>query len=231
VRNLDIERLKEEQKKLSRKLILNDDFSEICTLAGCEIVFTKDEMIAVVVLLDYKTLSVIDKKYFITKPKIPYISLFQSYREIPAVIEAIGLLTKKPDMIIYDGCGILHPIKMGCAAHLGLLLDTPTIGVSKKYGVGTLKGGVVYVDDEKRAVEIRTKEHANPLYISPGHRICLKTSEEMVRLCLRDGCKLPEPLRIAHNFGVYLKKNRLHRQVVEKNLEPIEEDFPETQTA
>jgi deoxyribonuclease V len=228
---LEIERLKEEQKKLSRKLILKDDFSEPATLAGCEIVFTQDEMIAVVVVLDYKTHALIDKKYFVTKPKIPYIPLFQSYREVPAVIEAINLLSIKPDLIIYDGCGILHPIKMGCAAHLGLLLDTPTIGVSKKYGVGTLKDGIVYIDDEKRAVELSTKEHANPLYISPGHRISLKTSEEIVRSCLKDGSKLPEPLRIAHNFGVYVKKNRLHKQEVEKSLDPIEEDFPEARTA
>jgi deoxyribonuclease V len=228
---LEIERLKEEQKKLSRKLILKDDFSEIATLAGCEIIFVKDEMIAVVVLLDYKTHALIDKRYFITKPKIPYIPLFQSYREVPAVVEAINLLSRKPDMIVYDGCGILHPIKMGCAAHLGLLLDTPTIGVSKKYGVGILRDGVVYVDDEKRAIEMRTKEHANPLYVSPGHRISLKTSEEIVRSCLKEGSKLPEPLRIAHNFGVYLKKNHLHKQDVEKSLEPIREDFSETETA
>jgi deoxyribonuclease V len=228
---LEIERLKEEQRKLSRKLILKDDFSEPSTLAGCEIIFTKDEMIAVVVLLDYKTHALIDKKYFVTKPKIPYIPLFQSYREVPAVIEAVNLLSKKPDLIIYDGCGILHPIKMGCAAHLGLLLDTPTIGVSKKFGVGSLKEGIVYIDDERRAVEMRTKEHANPLYISPGHRISLKTAEEIVKGCLKGGSKLPEPLRIAHNFGVYLKKNRLHRQDIEKSLDPIKEDFPETQLA
>jgi deoxyribonuclease V len=231
VRKVEIERLKEEQKKLSRKLILKDDFSEITTLAGCEIVFTKDEMIAVVVLLDYNTHALIDKKYFVTKPKIPYIPLFQSYREVPAVIEAVNLLAKKPDMIIYDGCGILHPLKMGCAAHLGLLLDTPSIGVSKKYGIGCLKEGIVYVGEEKRAVEMSTKEHANPLYISPGHRISLKTSEEIVRGCLKEGSKLPEPLRIAHNYGVYIKKNRLHKQDVEKSLDSIEEDFPGTETA
>lgn len=226
---MELEKLKEEQKKLARKLIFHDYFSDINRIAGCEILFTSDEIIAIVVLLDAKTLELIDKKFFISKPKIPYIPLFQSYREVPVVVEAINLLKEKPDLIIYDGSGMLHPAKLGSASHLGLVLDLPTIGVAKKICFGELKEGYIYVEGEKRAVELKTKEFAKPLCISPGHKISLQTAEKIVRGCLKEGSKLPEPLRIAHNFGVFVKKNLRQKQQLEKNLDKIKEDFPETQ--
>jgi deoxyribonuclease V len=229
---MEIEKLKEEQRRLARKLILTDDFldSDIKTVAGCTLLFSQDEMIAVVVVLDSKTLELVDRHYLVTRPKIPYYPLFQSYREIPAIAEAVMLLKTKPDMIIYDGNGILHPLRLGCAAHLGLVLDIPSIGVSKKIPFGNLKDGCVYIDNEKRGIELMTKEHAKPLYISPGHRICLKTSEEYVKRFHLEGKKLPEPLRIAHNYGLFLKKNLRHKEVIEASLEQIKQDFPETES-
>jgi len=227
---MELEKLKEEQRKLARKLIFKDDFSDIAKIAGCEILFTSEEIIAIVVVLDARTLELIDKKFFISKPKIPYIPLFQSYREVPVVVEAINLLKEKPDLIMYDGNGILHPSKLGSASHLGLILDLPTIGVAKKRYFGELKDGYVYVDGEKRGVELRTKEFAKPLCISPGHKISLQTAEKIVRGCLKEGSKLPEPLRIAHNFGVFVKKNLIHRQQLEQNLEQLKADFPETES-
>jgi len=228
---MELERLKEEQRKLARKLIFKDDFSDITKIGGCEILFTSDEIIAIAVVIDAQTHKLLDKRFFISKPKIPYIPLFQSYREVPIVVEAINLLKEKPDIILYDGTGILHPTKLGSASHLGLILDIPTIGVAKKRCFGELKDGYIYVDGEKRGVELKTREFAKPLCVSPGHKISLQTAEKMVREYLRDGSKLPEPLRIAHNFGVYVKKNIHHRQQLEQSLESLKEDFPETESA
>lgn len=225
---MELEKLKEEQRKLSKKLILKDDFSDISKIGGCEIIFTSDEIIAVAVVLDSKTLELIDKKFYISKPKIPYVPLFQSYREVPIVVEAVNLLKEKPDLILYDGNGILHASRLGPASHLGLILDIPTIGVAKKRCMGELKEGYVYVEGEKRGVELRTKEFAKPLCINPGHKISLSTAERIVRECLTEGSKLPEPLRIAHNYGVFVKKNNIHKRQVEQSLEPIKQDFPET---
>jgi deoxyribonuclease V len=227
---MEIEKLKEEQKKLARKLSFQDDFSDLTKIAGCEILFTSDEIIAIVVMLDYKTLELLDKKFFIAKPKVPYIAPFQSYREVPIVVEAINQLKEKPDLIIYDGNGSLHPTKLGPASHLGLVLDLPTIGVAKKCPYGELKEGFFYADGEKRGVELKTKEFAKPLCVSPGHKISLETAEKIVKSCLKEGSKLPEPLRIAHNFGVYVKKSRLHKLQLEQNLEPLKEVVPQTES-
>jgi len=37
----------------------------------------------------------------------------------------------KPDVILIDGNGILHNNGCGLASHFGVLVDIPTIGVSK----------------------------------------------------------------------------------------------------
>lgn len=224
---MELEKLREEQKKLAKKLILKDDFAGLSKICGCELLFTSEEIIAIAVLLDLKTMGLIDKKYFISKPKIPYIPLFQSYREVPLVVEAINLLTEKPDIILYDGNGILHPSVLGPASHLGLILDIPTIGVAKKRCMGELREGYVYVAGEKRAVELKTKDFAKPLCISPGHKISLDTAEKIVRECHKGDSKLPEPLRIAHNYGVFVKKNHMHRQKLESSLEQAMKSLPE----
>jgi len=36
-----------------------------------------------------------------------------------------------PDIIMIDGNGVLHPYKCGLASHIGVLLNTPTMGVGK----------------------------------------------------------------------------------------------------
>lgn len=47
---------------------------------------------------------------------------------------------------------------------------------------------------------IRTRERANPLYISPGHLIDVPHAVELVLRCVT-GYRLPEPTRWAHKFA------------------------------
>ena len=216
---MDLERLKEEQSRLARKLILKDDFSDLATIAGCQIFYTTTDLIAAVVLLDYKTRALLDKKFVISRPKLPYIPSFQSYREIPPVVEAISQLKQRPDLVMYPNEGILHPRKMGSASHLGLVLDLPTIGISKKLCFGEVRGEDIFFGDEKRGVILKTKDYAKPLHISPGHKISIETSLKIVISMTEEGCKLPEPLRIAHNYGLFVKKNLFKSQDMQEKFD------------
>lgn len=202
---MNLEKLKKEQIKLAKKVKIKDDFEKIELIAGCDQAFKEKDVFSVVVVLD-KDMKEIEKADAQVKAPIPYISGFLSYREAPAVVEAFTKLNQKPDLLMVDANGILHPRRIGMASHLGILLDVPTIGVAKNPYVGEVKGDKIYYNDKLRGVLVKTKTGSKPLYISPGHRISLKTAVEIVKKCLKDPHKLPEPLHLAHRYVKELVK-------------------------
>ena len=203
---VDIEKLKEEQLKLAKKVVLKDSFDEISLIAGADQAFHNDNVISAIVICDYRTMEVKEKVFAIVKAKIPYISGFMAYREGPAISEAYAKLQNKPDVMLIKGNGILHPRKCGMASHIGILLDQAAIGVAKQLLLGEVKNNKVYVDKEIRAELIVTREHAKPIYVSPGHKIILKTSVEIVKNCIKFPHKLPEPLHLAHRYANEIKE-------------------------
>ena len=130
------------------------------------------------------------------------------YKDGPAVIEAYNKLEQKPDVLIVEANGILHPRRIGMASHVGILLDVPTVGVTKRLMLGEVRGQTIYVEKEARGYEFITREYANPIYISPGHKISLKTSMEIIKNCVRQPHKLPEPLHLAHKYGKKIAKEQ-----------------------
>ncbi len=90
-----------------------------------------------------------------------------------------------------DGQGIAHPRRFGIASHLGLILDVPTIGCAKSRLIGTYShqpiepGEWTPLHDKGEIIGgvLCTKRNCRPLFISPGHKISLEDSIEMVMLC------------------------------------------------
>lgn len=208
---IDIKKLKEEQLKLSKKVIISDSMKNIKTVAGVEQTIVKNKVISAIVVCDYKDFKVIERKYESVDVKIPYISGFLFYREGPAIMEAFSKLEQKPDVLLVNGSGILHPRRIGMASHLGILLDIATIGVTKRLMLGEVKERTIYADKEARGYKLITKEHAKPIYISPGHKISLKTSREIVKKCIQYPHKLPEPLHLAHKYANKIKKELMKK--------------------
>ena len=111
----------------------------------------------------------------------------------------------RPDLFIVDGQGIAHPRRIGLASHLGLYLDTPTIGCAKSrlYGIheqpGDKAGSHTELLDggEVIGAVLRTRTGVKPVYVSIGHRISLQSAIYWVLACCR-GYRLPEPTRLAH---------------------------------
>ncbi len=202
---IDTTKLKEEQLKLARKVVLKDGFEKISLIAGSDQAYYMDKIISAIAVLNYEDLKLVELKYTVQEVKFPYIPTYLSYRESPAIVETYHKLDNQPDIILVDGNGILHPRKIGLASHLGLLLDKPTIGVAKTLLLGEEKDGKIFVDGEPRAFVLKTKEFANPLFVSPGHMVSMKKSLNIVTHCLK-GSKLPEPLKIAHNYANKIKR-------------------------
>ena len=198
---VDFTKLKEEQLKLAKKVVTKDSFEKLELIGGADCAFNQDNVIAAIVVCDYKTMEVKEKVFAVAKAKVPYLQGFLAYREGPAISEAYAKIENKPDVMIIDGNGILHPRRIGLASHIGVLLDIVTIGIAKQLLVGEVKGNVVYVDKEARAEMVVTREHSKPIYVSPGHKISLKTSVEVVKGCMRFPHKLPEPLQLAHRYA------------------------------
>ena len=203
---IDFNMLKEEQLKLAKKVSTKDSFDKIEIIAGVDCAYNQDDAIAAIVVCDYKTMEVKEKVFSVVRAKVPYLKGFLAYREGHAISEAYAKLENKPDLMIFDGNGILHPRKIGLASHMGVLLDQASIGIAKQLLVGEIKGSIVYVDKEVRAELIVTREHSKPVYVSPGHKISLKTSVEIVKKCMRFPHKLPEPLHLAHKYANEIKE-------------------------
>ena len=202
---VDVEKLKEEQLKLAKKVILKDSFDELNLIAGADQAFHNDNVISAIVACDYRTMEVKEKVFAVVKAKVPYISGFMAYREGPAISEAYAKLQNYSDVMLINGNGILHPRKCGMASHIGILLEQASIGVAKHLLLGEVKNNKVYVDREIRAELIVTREHAKPVYVSPGHKITLRTSVEVVKNCIQFPHKLPEPLHLAHRYANEIK--------------------------
>jgi deoxyribonuclease V len=197
------------QQTLREKLILptEETTDAYPIIAGADISYAKNDdlFFAVVVLLTYPGLEIIEEKQAIAKAPFPYIPGLLTFREGPALLEAFAGLEQKPDLVIFDGQGIAHPRGIGLASHLGLFLDIPTIGCGKKrlvghhQDVGESRGDQVPLlfDERMVGMVLRTKDRVNPVFISPGHRIGLQRAVEVVLACCR-GYRLPEPVRKAH---------------------------------
>jgi len=210
--NVDVEKLRKEQSKLADKVIISDSLKNVKTIGGVEQAFVDDKIISAIVVCNYKDFEIIEKKYTIIDVKINYISSFLFYREGPAVIEAYNKLDEKPDLLIVNANGILHPRRFGMASQIGVLLDVPTIGVVKKLMLGEQKDQTVYIDKEARGYGLITRKYANPIYLSPGHKISLSMSKEIIKNSTKYPHKLPEPLHLAHKYANKLRKSLVTKE-------------------
>jgi len=197
-----IECLKNEQLKLAKKVITKDKFKRIRLIGGCDCAFVKDKVISAIIICD-KDMDIIEKKYSISKIKFPYIPGFLSYREVPSLIMTYKKIKNKPDILICDCNGILHPRRLGAASHLGVLLNKTTIGVAKSLLLGKIKNNYIYVNNEKRGFRLKNKNF-KAVYISPGHKILLRTSIKIIKKLFKEH-RLPEPLYLAHKYANEVK--------------------------
>jgi len=197
------------QHELRKSLILHpaDSPKQIRTIAGADISYSKqtDLFYAAVILMAFPSLERLEERTIIEKAPFPYIPGLLSFREGPALLKIFKGLQHVPDVAIFDGQGIAHPRGIGLASHMGLFLDIPTIGCAKtrlvgQYGkVGESVGDYadLILDNHVVGAVLRTKKKVKPIFISPGHKIGVRKSSDIVLDCCR-GYKLPEPTRQAH---------------------------------
>jgi len=195
------------QRRLARQVSRSSQVTTPRFIAGVDISAGNARGVATgaVVVLEYPELRVVETQVAQGRPGFPYVPGLLSFRESPLTLAACEKLAVTPDLILVDGQGIAHPRRLGLASHLGLLLNTPTIGCAKSLLCGQHKepgfdtGSYAEVVDggETIGVALRTKSGVKPVYVSIGHKVDLQAAIHWVLECCR-GYRLPEPTRFAH---------------------------------
>ena len=198
------------QQQLKSQVVTEDRLGEVQYVAGVDVGFEDNYAItkAAVAVLSFPELQLVETAITRRPTTFPYIPGYLSFREIPAILEALQNLKTTPDLIMCDGQGIAHPRRLGIASHLGVLIDLPTIGVAKSRLVGkhedvpAQKGHwqPLQHQGETIGVVLRSRTNVKPLYISIGHRISLPTAIDYVLRCTPK-YRLPETTRWADKLA------------------------------
>lgn len=204
------------QKDLVKELCLRlpRDFM-LRFVAGADVSADKgrDKVFAAVVVLSVPELEVVETSGAGGKPRFPYIPGLLGFREGEVLEEAFRQLHTPVDAVLFDGQGIAHPRGLGIAAHFGLLLGLPTIGVGKSRLIGEHADPAPQKGSAEPLVHkglrigtvLRTRDNVKPVFVSPGNLVDHAASVDIVlRCCTR--YRLPEPTRLAHHHAAKLKK-------------------------
>jgi deoxyribonuclease V len=187
-------------------MIEKDDFNDpVKTVCGLDVAYLHQTAIGAAVLLSFPQLKVFEQKIVYCQATIPYIPTFLSFREFTPLSLAYTSLQNQPDLCFVDAHGRAHPRKLGAASHFGILKDIPTIGVAKRLLCGEIDPTshpfeTITHDNEVIGARINSKSGSNPIYVSVGHRISLKTAVNMTLQCITK-YRLPEPTRHAHQLA------------------------------
>jgi deoxyribonuclease V len=199
------------QRELASDVECVDRLPEkITRVAGVDVGFEDGGRIAraAVAVLSFPDLAPMERSIARLDTAFPYIPGLLSFRELPAVLEALAHLSEPPDVILCDGQGRAHPRRFGIACHLGLLLDLPTLGVGKTRLIGEHeepgpeRGDWTALLDKGEIIgaTLRTRPGVKPLYISGGHRVGLECAVRLTLACLTR-YRLPETTRAAHRLA------------------------------
>lgn len=201
------------QKKLRVKLSFEDFSREPRLVAGIDVSFPSREIaLAVIVIMEFDSLSVVDHYFALRKVETPYIPGLLSFREGPAILDALSR-SPEVDLLFFDGHGIAHPRGIGIASHIGLFVEAPTIGVAKSLLYGKIQNLPREKGENSKILSpvgrllgyaLCTRTNVKPVFISPGNRI---TAESALMLSIKTIGKyrIPEPTRQAHILTQRLK--------------------------
>jgi deoxyribonuclease V len=197
------------QQTLRGRVEREDRFGTLQFVAGADLAFDPETNLAFagVIVYQFPQLREVERRTARRTLRFPYVPGLLSFRESPVLLAAFEQLRIEPDLILVDGHGIAHPRRFGIACHLGLLLDTPTIGCAKSILVGKAPepgvraGSIVPLVDKGETVGmvLRTRDRVKPIYVTTGHRVSLESAVGIAWHCV-DGFRIPKPTREADHF-------------------------------
>ncbi len=208
-------RLLQEQNALCAQLDFKNciTLDEIHTAAGADLAYWNapdgtQQAVCCIAVIDVQTHAVIARTRAYGEITVPYMPGFLAFRELPLIQEAFAQLESRPDLLVLDGNGILHPRKMGIAAHAGAVLGIPAMGIAKTYyrvqdtdyteperEAGSFTD--IVIDGEVRGRVLRTHTDVKPVFVSVGNRISLDSAVVFALRMTEKESHIPLPTRIA----------------------------------
>jgi deoxyribonuclease V len=208
--NVTPEQAREIQQQLRAQVVSADELGPVRFVAGIDVAFEENNSVAraAVAALRFPELELCESAVVRHPVGFPYIAGLLSFREAPAALEALQTLRHLPDLLLCDGQGLAHPRRFGLACHIGVLSQTPSIGVAKTPLTGVHEAvpaergswRPLLDDGEVVGAALRTAAGVKPLFVSIGHRISLATAIEYVLRCA-PRYRLPETTRWAHRIA------------------------------
>jgi deoxyribonuclease V len=179
-------------------------------VAGVDVSYSSNtrRVVAAAVLISLPGLEVIDSAVTFGEVSFPYIPGLLAFRELPFLLDALGRLSRQPDVVVCDGYGVAHPRRFGLACHVGVSIGLPTFGVAKTAFTSTFaepaaeRGSWSVLLDGAEIVGrvIRTQRSVKPVFVSVGHRIGLDEASDLtLSLCRR--FRIPEAIRQADQLS------------------------------
>ncbi len=196
------------QRELASRVERETRLGTVTAVAGIDASYRQGVARAAVVILSFPELEIVEYAVATRPVTYPYVPGLLSFREAPAVLDALARLHRVPDLLIFDGHGIAHPRRLGLASHIGLVVDLPSIGCAKRRLCGTYRepererGHHTYLTHRGEVVGavVRTRTGVSPVFVSTGHRVDLPTAIHYVLACTRK-YRLPETTRWAHRIA------------------------------
>ncbi|MCM8792174.1 MAG: endonuclease V [Candidatus Omnitrophica bacterium] len=197
------------QRDLRKTVVLENKSLNLRRIAAVDVGYSDIMAKAVVCVFSFPQLKLLETEVTFQRVNFPYIPGLLSFREGPAILKTFRKIKNIPDLILFDGQGILHPRRMGLATHMGIILDLPTVGCAKSILFGRFnlpkdkRGSFSYIYDEQSpeilGIALRTRGKVKPVFVSCGYKIDLERVKEIV-LNLTFRYRIPEPLRIVHSL-------------------------------
>jgi deoxyribonuclease V len=190
----------------SLQVITANQLSTVRYVAGVDVGYDNADAVsrAAVTVLSFPDLQLQQQSVVRSPTTFPYVPGFLSFREVPAVLDALANISPMPDLILCDGQGLAHPRRFGLACHLGVVTGIATIGVAKTRFIG--EHSEVGFDrgcwqplldgPETVGAALRTQAGVKPIDVSIGHKVSLLQAIEYVLRCAPK-YRLPETTRSA----------------------------------
>ncbi len=198
------------QKQLKKRIKTDLILRKVQRVAGVDVAYIRKskESVATAVVLSYPQLTCVESAVVKMKTLFPYVPGLLSFREVPAISEALEKLSTLPELVFVDGHGQAHPRHFGIACHLGLWFTLPSVGIGKSLLRGqfqepALERGAsseLLHQDKVIGKALRTRPGVKPIFVSVGYDLSLPECVHWT-LELSPRFRIPEPIRQAHRLA------------------------------